>query len=169
MRISLLQQLPLAPVPIDHSHARQLGAASLLLDQLPEAAMPVHEDLSWRNAKRVDPTKGRHGMAAEQVLRAGMLKQINNFSYEELAFHKDVAFNKRCRLEIEDMVSSSQVYRKLRAFRAGVEGTISFLKRVVGLGRCLWRGFASFKAYVQASVLACNLLVAARHVLAARG
>jgi len=457
MRESLLEQLPLVPVPIDHSHARELGAVSMLLDQLPEAVQRVHEDLSQRNGKRVDPTKGRHGMAAEQVLRAGVLKQLNGFSYDELAFHladsssyqtfcrlgfnqkpltkptlqrnlkriaagsweainqlvvrkaqelgievgkktrtdctvvesnihyptdssllwdctrvltrlmstaklefgfefcdhsrrakrrsvginnaktaakrkslyrdllqvtkktvtqaqsiaaqldgvdaasiqqvgllamlstdlphyvdlaqrvisqterrvldgetvpaaeklvsifeshtdiiikdnretqfghklclttgasglvtdavveqgnpadstlavkmiqrhqelfgkaprqacfdggfasqrnlaeikllgvKDVAFSKRCRLEIEDMVSSTQLYRKLRAFRAGVEGTISFLKRVAGLGRCVWRGFESFKAYVQASVLSCNLLVVARHVLAARG
>jgi hypothetical protein len=57
--------------------------------------------------------------------------------------------------------------RRLRAFRAGIEGVISFLKRGFGLGRCLWRGLRSFQAYVQASVLACNLLVVARHALAA--
>ena len=87
MRKSLLDQLPLVPVPIDHNHARELGAVSMLLDQLPEAVQRVYEDLAWRNGKRVDPTQGRHGMAAEQVLRAGVLKQLNGFSYEELAFH----------------------------------------------------------------------------------
>lgn len=51
----------------------------------------------------------------------------------------------------------------------GVSWHHSFLKRVVGLGRCLWSGFTSFRAYLQASVLAGNLLVAARHLLAARG
>ena len=54
-----------------------------------------------------------------------------------------------------------------RFFRAGIEGVISFLKRGFGLDRCLWRGFESFQAYVQASVLACNLLTVARHALAA--
>ena len=66
------------------------------------------------------------------------------------------------------MVKSCWVYRQLCAFRAGIEGVISFLKRGFGLGRCLWRGFQSFQAYVQASVLACNLLTAARHGLAAK-
>jgi len=49
--------------------------------------------------------------------------------------------------------------------RAGIEGCISFLKRCFGLDRCSWRSFASFKAYVQASVLSFNLLVLARHLI----
>jgi IS5 family transposase len=456
MRKSLLDQLPLVPVTIDHAHARELGAMSRLLEQLPAAVRLVHEELAWRGTKRVDPSKGRHGMAAEQVLRAAMLKQMTGFSYEQLAFHladsatyrtfcrfgfdrqppkratlqknikrvkpetweainrallrlaqqlgvedghkvrtdstvveshilypndstllwdsvrvlarlmgraqekfgirfvdhtrrakrrmlnithakrrnarrqlyrdlvkvtkkttgqaeltitalaevqpdsitqmaqvealaaalrhyvdlarrvisqterrvfgdekvpaseklvsifeehtdviikdnrqtlyghklllttgasglvtdvlvergnpadskravtmvqrqrdlygrvprqacfdagfasqasladikalgvEDVAFHKRSQLEVSDMVKSSWVYRQLCAFRAGIEGVISFLKRGFGLGRCLWRGFQSFQAYVQASVLACNLLTAARHGLAAK-
>ena len=80
---------------------------------------------------------------------------------------KDVAFNKRCGLEVTDRVKSKPVYRALSAFRSGIEGTISFLKRAFGLARCMWKGFASFKAYAQASVLACNLRILARHILAA--
>ena len=33
------------------------------------------------------------------------------------------------------------------------------------MDRCSWRSFASFKAYVQASVLSFNLLVLARHLI----
>jgi IS5 family transposase len=456
MRQNLLEQFPLVPVAIDHAHSRELAAISELLDQMPEAVKLVHEDLCWRGKRRVDPTKGRHGMAAEQVLRVGILKQITGFSYEQLAFHladsntyrtfcrigfdrtppqksvlqknlkrvtpktwqaiheqvvlkadqleietgdkvrtdctvvesnihhptdssllwdsvrvlvrgmgraqetfgiefhdhsrrakrramgilnaksatqrkplyrdlikvtektlaqaervasqldeveggsilqmafaealatelreyvrlahqvisqterrvfrgetvpaneklvsifethtdiiikdrretlyghklcltsgasgivtdvvveqgnpadstlavkmierhqrlfgrpprqatfdggfashanladiknrgvEDVAFSKRCRLKIEDMVKSSSAYRKLRNFRAGIEGVISYLKRGFGLTRCLWRGFQSFKAYVHASVVACNLLLMARHMLKTR-
>jgi transposase, IS5 family len=58
----------------------------------------------------------------------------------------------------------SRVYRKLRNFRSGLEGVISFLKRGFAGRRCLWRGFRSFQAYVGASVLALNLLVVARHL-----
>ena len=65
------------------------------------------------------------------------------------------------------MVKSTWVYRCLRNFRAGVEGTISFLKRGFGWDCCTWSGFASFKSYVCGSVLACNLLLVARHLLAA--
>jgi len=87
MRQSLLDQLPLVPVAIDHDIARELGAVSVLVDQLPEAVKLIHEDLSWRGKKRVDPAKGRHGMAAEQVLRVIVLKQMMDASYKLLAFH----------------------------------------------------------------------------------
>lgn len=410
---NLLEQLPLTPATIDHVHAKELAAMSDLLDQLPEAVALVHADLSWRGKRRVDPAKGRDGMAAEQVLRAGVLKQHTGSSYERLAFgladsstyrsfcrlgfdrkppikstlqkkrqasqagdvggdlpvadqegagarrregpnrlhggrvehpsshrfvatgrlrarlhtaheegerefwlafqepqaagqahvkcetileialvqaiaaeishfiplaqqvisqterrvlrgesvpsdekivsivephtsiiikdnrgteygHKvcittgasslvtdvvvetgnpadatlavkmierqrdlfgkapkqasfdggfatranltaikalgvqDAAFHKRRDIPVTEMTSSDRIFKKLRAFRAGIEGVISFLKRTFGLERCTWRGFASFKAYVHASVLACNLLVLARRVLAAR-
>jgi transposase, IS5 family len=79
---------------------------------------------------------------------------------------EDVAFSKRKGIPVSDMTKSSWVYRRLRDFRAGVEGTISFIKRVFGLDRCTWSGLPSFKAYVAGSVLACNLLVLARHLLA---
>jgi len=78
----------------------------------------------------------------------------------------DVAFSKRCGIEILDMVKSSWVYRRLRNFRAGVEGTISFFKRCFGGTRCSWSGLRSFKTYVWGSIISCNLLVLARHQLA---
>ena len=59
-----------------------------------------------------------------------------------------------------------EIYRRLRDFRAGIEGLISFLKRAFGLRRCTWRGEQSFASYVQASVLTANLLTLARHLLA---
>jgi transposase, IS5 family len=86
MRKNLLDQLPLTPASIPHVHATELAAMGNLLDQLPEAVTLVHEDLSWRGTRRVDPAKGRDGMAAEQVLRAGVLKQHTGVSYERLAF-----------------------------------------------------------------------------------
>jgi IS5 family transposase len=78
----------------------------------------------------------------------------------------DVAFSKARSLPIIDMVRSSWIYKKLRNFRAGIEGTISFLKRVFGLDRCTWKSLPSFKSYVWSSVVTFNLLVIARHELA---
>ena len=77
---------------------------------------------------------------------------------------KDVCFSKRRGIDITDMVKSHWVYKKLRRFRAGVEGVISFLKRVFGLDRCTWRGSNGFKAYAWASVVACNLLIIASNM-----
>jgi len=54
------------------------------------------------------------------------------------------------------------VFRHAQRFRAGVEGTISFLKRVLGLTRCCNQGWEQFAATVGATVFAHNLLILAR-------
>jgi IS5 family transposase len=54
------------------------------------------------------------------------------------------------------------LFRHAQAFRAGVEGSISFLKRVLGLWRCFNKGWKHFAATVGATIFAHNLLVLAR-------
>ena len=78
---------------------------------------------------------------------------------------RDVAFAKKRGLEVSKMVRSSWVYRQLRRFRAGIEGCISMLKRVFGLRRCTWKGWAHFQQYVGLSITSFNLLVLARLLL----
>jgi len=75
---------------------------------------------------------------------------------------KDVCFSKRRGMEIADMAKSVWVYRKLWRFRAGIEAGISWLKRSFGLGRASWKGEDGFHAYVQAGVVAFNLLLIGR-------
>ncbi|HME69276.1 MAG TPA: transposase [Myxococcota bacterium] len=58
---------------------------------------------------------------------------------------------------------SDPLFRHAQAFRAGVEGTISFLKRVLRLGRCFNKGWEHFVATVGMTIFAHNLLVLARH------
>jgi IS5 family transposase len=50
-----------------------------------------------------------------------------------------------------------------QGFRAGIEGTISVLKRAFRLARCLFRGFKHFAGAVGMSVVAHNLVVLAAH------
>ena len=50
-----------------------------------------------------------------------------------------------------------------QAFRAGIEGTISGLKRAFRLIRCFFRGFRSFGAAVGLGVFCHNLIVLAEH------
>jgi len=50
-----------------------------------------------------------------------------------------------------------------QAFRAGIEGTISGLKRAFRLIRCYFRGFRSFEAAVGLGVFCHNLIVLADH------
>jgi IS5 family transposase len=50
-----------------------------------------------------------------------------------------------------------------QAFRAGIEGTISGLKRAFRLIRCFFRGFKSFESAVGLGVFCHNLIVLAEH------
>ena len=54
------------------------------------------------------------------------------------------------------------LFRHAQAFRAGVEGTISFLKRVLRLARCFNKSWEHFVATVGQTVFAHNLLILAR-------
>jgi len=51
---------------------------------------------------------------------------------------------------------------KLQHFRAGIEGSISALKRFFGLLRCQYRGFKSFASHVGLGVFSYNLVVLSR-------
>jgi IS5 family transposase len=53
-------------------------------------------------------------------------------------------------------------FRSAQRFRAGVEGTISFLKRVLGLFRCLNKGWEHYVSTIGAAVFTHNLLILAR-------
>ncbi len=82
--------------------------------------------------------------------------------------HTDIIFHKRAGLNIADMVKSSWIYKKLRNFRAGIEGIISFLKRAFGVGQSRsepLEGLRSFKACAMSAVVSANLLTLARHAL----
>jgi IS5 family transposase len=54
------------------------------------------------------------------------------------------------------------MFRLLQKFRAGCEGSISVLKRVFGLYRCLFRGFKSFASSIGSIVFCHNLVVYSR-------
>jgi IS5 family transposase len=75
---------------------------------------------------------------------------------------QQVAFAKNSALDAMASVSGPAVHRALFRLRAGIEASISWLKRCFGMRRCTWSGFASFSAYALSSVLAANLLQLAR-------
>jgi len=72
-----------------------------------------------------------------------------------------IAKKGRCSEE-ERAHERSLPFRLGQAFRAGVEGSISFLKRMLGLWRCMNKGFTHFVSTVAASVFAHNLLILSR-------
>jgi len=66
------------------------------------------------------------------------------------------------RTEEQTQREMDPAFRHAQRFRAGVEGTISFLKRVLGLFRCYNKGWEHYAATVGATILAHNLLLLAR-------
>ena len=85
MRKKSKKQMPLMEHAVDHPRAAELEAINRILDDNPIISELVLQDLC--KGKRRRRRSGAKGMTAEQVLRAGIVKQIFGFTYEELAFH----------------------------------------------------------------------------------
>jgi IS5 family transposase len=66
------------------------------------------------------------------------------------------------RSSAEEEREHDPLFQLAQRFRAGVEGSISFLKRCLRLARCLNKGWQNYVSTVGATILAHNLLVLAR-------
>jgi hypothetical protein len=55
------------------------------------------------------------------------------------------------------------IFRLAQRFRAGVEGSISFLKRLLGLSRCYTKECHHFQSTVGATIFTHNLLILGRY------
>jgi len=75
---------------------------------------------------------------------------------------KHAVFHKRVGISYQEMGVKIKTFKKLRNFRAGVEGNISELKRSFGAGKAKWKGHDGFKAFVWSSVICYNLVRMAR-------
>jgi len=112
MRKSIRQQLSIVEPSVSHPHARELRKMGEILDSLPEIAGLVHADLV---CGLNDPESGREGMmSAEQVFKAMHVKQMNGFSYEDLAFHLEDSRTYRsfCGFGIGDEVPSASTLQR---------------------------------------------------------
>jgi len=101
MRKNYQKQMPLTITSIDHPHAAELEGISQILDANPIIYEWVLQDLT-RSVTHVDT--GAAGMSAEQVVRAAIIKQMEGYSYEDLAFHllDSVCYRTFCRIGIAD-------------------------------------------------------------------
>ena len=101
MRKKNQKQLPLMIRRIDHPHAVELEGISRILDDNPIINEWVLQDIT-RDVERTDT--GAEGMSAEQVVRAAIVKQMEGYSYDDLAFHllDSVCYRSFCRIGIVD-------------------------------------------------------------------
>ena len=135
------------------------GRSGMVLDVVIESGNPADSD---QFIPMVDRHINHYGKAPRQVAGDGGYASKENLEMAKQRKIKDVAFHKKRGLAILDMAKSPWVYRKLRNFRAGIEASISYLKRCFGLSRCNWKGLEHFKSYVWSSVVTHNLVMMAR-------
>jgi len=138
------------------------GKSGLVLDWVVEDGNPADASLFLGMLDRHHDLYGRY---PSQVAADGAYASKHNLAEARARGLDDVVFAKKRGLLVEDMASTPWIYRLLRNFRAGIEGMISFLKRIFGLGRCTWKGAESFASYAGASVVSANLLLLARHLM----
>jgi IS5 family transposase len=138
------------------------GASGLIIDCVVERGNPTDSTKAVKLAERAIKTLGTE---PEQIVFDGGFSSRDNLDEIKALGIRDVAFSKAPGLAIKEMVKRTWLYQRLRHFRAGIEGIISFLKRCFGWDRCAWRTYESFRAYTWGSVISANLVMLARHSL----
>lgn len=117
--------------------------------ELLEPAVERHRELFGDYPKELSADKGYYG-SGEQL--EALREQIDL-----------VAINKKGKCSKEEAQRESDpFFRHAQRFRAGVEGTISYLKRVLGLARCYVKEWTHYAATVGATIFVHNLLILAR-------
>ena len=106
---------------------------------------------------------GFYGTAPESMTFDGCYFTSDNKEYLLEQGVKVAVFSKEPK---KTATETSQVRRKHFCFRAGIEGTISMLKRKFGLTRIYDKGKVSFRKAVKGAAIACNLFLLARKALA---
>ncbi len=112
MRRIILHQPSIVEPTVNHQHTAELRKIDEILRSLPRIAELIHEDLV-RGLK--DPSTGRRGnLTADQVFRVLQIKQMNGFSYEELAFHlaDSKTYRSFCGIGFTDKVPKSSVLQR---------------------------------------------------------
>jgi transposase, IS5 family len=146
-----------------HKVTLSTGRSGLVLDLVIEKGNPADSTLTLRSAKRHAKV---FGVAPERVAFDGGFASKANHEELKSSGTKEVCFSKPAGVPIDEMTSTPRIRRILKRFRAGIEATVSFLKRSFGLSRCTWKGLHHFCAYAWCSTVAHNLLTVARLVIA---
>jgi IS5 family transposase len=110
--------------------------------KLAEVVIDRHEKLFGQTPEVL---AGDKGFCPEAEKRAELEKRVDTLAIPQRM--RDLA---------------DEVMRYWQAFRAGIEGTISGLKRAFRLARCFYRGFNSFASAVGLGVFCHNLIILAK-------
>lgn len=142
-----------------HKLTLTAGASGLVLDCVIERGNPADATLVLRQLER---QKELYGKAPHTAVFDGAYASRENLEGAKALGTERCVFSKGRGLTPEEMAGSRRTYGRLRNFRAGVEGTVSYLKRCFGLDRCTWKGARHFASYVWSAIVAANLTIIAK-------
>ncbi len=146
-------------VQFGHKVNLTTGTSGLVTDIVIERGNPADRIRLLPMLKR---HKKLYGTVPHSVAVDGGYASKDNLHQAKALGVSAVAFDKRINLSIDEMTGSDWLYRELKRFRAGIEASISYLKRCFGLRRVRWKGWQNFQASVYLSVFTHNLIVWAR-------
>ncbi|MCK5672054.1 MAG: transposase, partial [Spirochaetales bacterium] len=115
---------------------------------------PAIERIEKNYGKTPGSTSNDGGYASKANIEFAQEKGIKN-----IVFNKVVG-------SLKNIASSKNMATRLKKWRSGIEAVISNLKRGFNLRRVNWKGFEHFKSKVLWSVIAYNIRVMTRHILA---
>jgi len=114
-----------------------------------EPALEAHKDLFGRYPELVAADKGFYESMKQIAILEGKIKTVS--------------MGKKGRRNPQEQARErSAAFVEGQRFRAGVEGSISVLKRAFHLRRCLFKGFKNYAASVGLAVLCHNLVLLTR-------
>jgi IS5 family transposase len=149
--------------PIEFGHM-------ILLQQVEEKFITGYQVFEHRphDASLVDSILKRHRRTFGELPESftadkGFYQSMEKLCVLERTIPNVSIAKKGPRTEAETAREHHPIFRALQRFRAGIEGTISALKRVFKMSRCLYRSFRTFYSSVGAHVFAHNLIVLARN------
>ena len=111
MRKTVDPQLPLPETDSNHKKVQELSKISDILDENRNIYDMVAQDLVVPENK-----SGAKGMTAEQVLRSAIIKQMEGYSYEDLAFHLEdsAAYRTFCRFSYGEVYAKSTLHGNIK-------------------------------------------------------
>jgi IS5 family transposase len=150
-------------IKFGHKVLVSTGKSSLILDLSVLDGNPADSTL-------VKPLLEEHikfyGAAPEKMAFDGGFASAANRDLLKDAGVKEITFSKNLRMKLDTLVSSPRQHKLLMHFRAGIEGCISFMKRVFGFDRVMAKTEATFHAVLHCAAVAYNLTQIARANLA---
>ena len=139
-----------------HKQTITTGKSGLILDVEIHKGNPADATLV---ADVIARHKEFYGEAPKRAVFDGCYASNANRELAKAEKIEHICFSK----ETDQESSCSRAMRKmLRNFRAGIEATVSMLKRMFGLTRIMDKSLESFRTSVKASVVAYNLFILAR-------